>query len=88
MLFRLFTVPAILLATLGSAATLAPRDENACQRVCCDALVQSTSRGLVGINCNRGGIDCGFSGQIFACCAAIVPVGAKDGTGIKCQRGN
>ncbi|KDR71303.1 hypothetical protein GALMADRAFT_102704 [Galerina marginata CBS 339.88] len=57
-----------------------------CRPMCCDAVVQSVlPPGKVGINCQVGGIDCPFSGQVRACCATVVPLGGIRGTGVLCQ---
>lgn len=45
-----------------------------CQPSCCDVLVISDDKSIIGINCTPGGIDCGFSGQITACCESINPL--------------
>ncbi|KAK8150408.1 hypothetical protein G3M48_002149 [Beauveria asiatica] len=88
MFSRLFTVPAMFLAALGSATASPPGDESACRPLCCKALVQSALYELVGIDCDNGGVDCSFSGKVFACCAALVPIGAQRGTGVQCKPGN
>lgn len=47
----------------------------ACQPMCCDAVVQSISPpGKIAIRCTQGGLDCGFSGQVYACCERLSPV--------------
>lgn len=42
-----------------------------CKSSCCDVLVLSDDKSIIGINCSEGGIDCVFSGQITACCENI-----------------
>ncbi|PPQ68089.1 hypothetical protein CVT25_014252 [Psilocybe cyanescens] len=66
---------ALVLATLPFmvSAADAAADAPSCQQFCCDAVVPSIRpAGNVGINCNRGGLDCGFSGQVQACCVRLV----------------
>ncbi|TEB20572.1 hypothetical protein FA13DRAFT_854814 [Coprinellus micaceus] len=55
---------------------------------CCDASVKGSGPAMdgkdVGINCVRGGFDCGFGGQVTGCCARLAPLGGARGTGIDC----
>lgn len=40
--------------------------DNSCKPVCCTVFI-----GDIGLECNEGGIDCGFSGQERGCCQFI-----------------
>ncbi|OBT94684.1 hypothetical protein VE01_06204 [Pseudogymnoascus verrucosus] len=78
MLSHLFTVSILALSVVVSATAVPAVDETAdaivkraCQPACCDLLVQSHDGTLDGVQCERGGIDCPFSGQLTACCESF-----------------
>ncbi|KAK3837592.1 MAG: hypothetical protein JOS17DRAFT_368021 [Linnemannia elongata] len=76
----------MFLSALAALSFLAMEIQADCRPMCCDAVVPSISPSRkVGLNCSKGGLDCGFSGQIQACCGRISPFGQSSGTGIDCQ---
>ena len=60
-----------LLRVVGILLTLIQSLAQGARPACCDVIVRGYDNSGVGINCNYGGIDCGFSGQMTATCESL-----------------